>query len=90
MMIMIINGAIKCAPFGSLDSLFDDSPNSTNDKFYVSLRLIIDVLDSVAPLKMIRIKANYLSCFHDEMRNITHTFALKYSLSFTYRNISSV
>ena len=80
----LINDAIKYAPFGSLDTFFDNSAESTNDIFYAFKKLIIDALDSVAPFKTLRIKANNQPWFDDELRYATyernriHSFALNY------------
>ena len=79
----LINEAIKIAPFSALES-FDDSDDAMNDKFYAFKKLIIDVLDQVAPFKSIRVKVNNQPWFDDELRDLTneknrvHSFALNF------------
>ena len=83
----LVNEALKLAPFGALDSAFDDSADSMNDKFFAFKKLIIDVLDQVAPLKTVRIKIDNQPWFDDELRKFTnernriHSYALNYPSS---------
>jgi hypothetical protein len=78
-----VHEAIKLVPFSALES-FDDPNDAINDKFYPFKKLIIDVLDQVAPLKTIRVKANNQPWFDDELRVLTnkekrvHSFALNF------------
>jgi len=61
--------------------LFYGSIDCINDKFFAFKKLIIDVLDSVAPLKQVRIKIDNQPWFDDELRKLTnernrvHSFA---------------
>ena len=80
----LVNEALKLAPFGALDSAFDDSADSMNDKFFAFKKLIIDVLDQVAPLKTVKIKIDNQPWFDDELRKFTnernriHSYAQNY------------
>ena len=63
----LIDKALQSAPFSLIHS---DVLGSTDDKFFTFKKLIIDVLDSIAPMKTIRIKNNNLPWVDTEMRRL--------------------
>jgi hypothetical protein len=89
-----IHEALKQAPFSSIDSVFDGSIDCINDKFFALKKLIIDVLDSVAPLKQVRIKIEIslglmMSLENSLMKEIVYTRLLTIFLQAILSGIDS-
>ena len=74
----LIDEALKLAPFSLINS---EVLGSMDDKFFTFKKLIVDVLDNIAPMKTIRIKKNNLPWVDAEMRKLfqerdrLHSFA---------------
>ncbi len=60
-----IDAELENCPFNLVDS-----SNDVNDKFFYFKKLIMDVLDTVAPLKSIRLKRNDLPWVDQDMREL--------------------
>ena len=80
----LIDKALQSAPFSLIHS---DVLGSTDDKFFTFTKLIIDVLDSIAPMKTIRIKNINLPWVDAKMRRLfqerdrLHSFATDFPKS---------
>ena len=79
-----INDELLQVPFSTLDGVDD-----VDDKFFLFKKLILDVIDSVAPVKSIRIKQNNLPWVDNEMkkhfleRDRLHALACSFDKSHT-------